>query len=80
MDALSESDFNLSESLKSYPTFASMGLKDNLLKGIYAYGFEKPSLIQQKTIKQIILGRDLIAQSYFFEFQSSEWDWENGNI
>ncbi|CAH8634326.1 unnamed protein product [Schistosoma bovis] len=63
MDTLSESDFNLSESLKSYPTFASMGLKENLLKGIYAYGFEKPSLIQQKTIKQITLGRDLIAQA-----------------
>ncbi|CAH8591889.1 unnamed protein product [Schistosoma turkestanicum] len=63
MDMLSESDFNLSESLKSYPTFASMRLKDNLLKGIYAYGFEKPSLIQQKTIKQITEGRDVIAQA-----------------
>ncbi|KAK4475674.1 hypothetical protein MN116_000942 [Schistosoma mekongi] len=63
MNALSESDFSISESVKSYPTFASMGLKDNLLKGIYAYGFEKPSLIQQKTIKQIIHGRDVIAQA-----------------
>ncbi|CAH8868007.1 unnamed protein product [Trichobilharzia szidati] len=62
-ELLSESDFSLSESVKSYPTFVSMGLKDNLLKGIYAYGFEKPSLIQQKTIKQIIDGRDVIAQA-----------------
>jgi len=34
-----------------------------LLKGIYDYGFEKPSLIQSKCIKPFIEGRDLIAQS-----------------
>ncbi|CAH8621636.1 unnamed protein product [Heterobilharzia americana] len=63
VDNLSESDFSISESIKSYPTFASMGIKDSLLKGIYAYGFQRPSLIQQKTIKQIIDGRDVIAQA-----------------
>ncbi|KAM4642177.1 eukaryotic initiation factor 4A-III-like [Discoglossus pictus] len=35
----------------------------DLLRGIYAYGFEKPSAIQQRAIKQIIKGRDVIAQS-----------------
>ena len=40
-----------------------MGLKEDLLRGIYAYGFEKPSAIQQRAIKPIILGRDVIAQS-----------------
>ena len=40
-----------------------MNLKPDLLKGIYAYGFEKPSAIQQRAIKPIILGRDVIAQS-----------------
>jgi superfamily II DNA/RNA helicase len=35
----------------------------NLLKGIYAYGFEKPSLIQSKTISLINSGVDIIAQS-----------------
>ena len=40
-----------------------MNLKPDLLKGIYAYGFEKPSAIQQRAIKPIVLGRDVIAQS-----------------
>mmetsp|Transcript_16936 Transcript_16936/g.39110 ORF Transcript_16936/g.39110 Transcript_16936/m.39110 type:complete len:430 (+) Transcript_16936:111-1400(+) len=44
-------------------TFDEMNLKPDLLKGIYAYGFEKPSAIQQRAIKPIILGRDVIAQS-----------------
>ena len=40
-----------------------MGLSDGLLRGIYGYGFEKPSAIQQRAILPIISGRDLIAQS-----------------
>lgn len=34
-----------------------------LLKGVYEYGFEKPSLIQAKCIEPIVDGRDLIAQA-----------------
>ena len=44
-------------------TFASMQLKPELLKGIYAYGYEKPSAIQQRAIRPIITGLDVIAQS-----------------
>lgn len=44
-------------------TFDDMNLKQALLRGIYSYGFEKPSAIQQKGIKPIILGRDTIAQA-----------------
>lgn len=40
-----------------------MGLKEELLRGIYAYGFEKPSAIQQRAIIPILKGRDVIAQS-----------------
>lgn len=40
-----------------------MELPEELLRGIYAYGFEKPSAIQQRAIKPTILGRDLIAQA-----------------
>jgi superfamily II DNA/RNA helicase len=40
-----------------------MQLKPDLLKGIYAYGFEKPSAIRQRAIRPIIRGRDVIAQS-----------------
>jgi len=40
-----------------------MGLNDELLRGIYEYGFEKPSAIQKRAIVPIIKGRDVIAQS-----------------
>jgi len=44
-------------------SFDDMNLKDNLLRGIYAYGFEKPSAIQQRGIMPILSGHDTIAQA-----------------
>mmetsp|Transcript_9204 Transcript_9204/g.18901 ORF Transcript_9204/g.18901 Transcript_9204/m.18901 type:complete len:400 (+) Transcript_9204:87-1286(+) len=44
-------------------TFDSMDLKEDLLRGIYAYGFEKPSAIQQRAIKPTLMGKDVIAQA-----------------
>lgn len=44
-------------------SFDKMNLKDTLLRGIYGYGFEKPSLIQSKAIPLILQGKDVIAQS-----------------
>ncbi len=44
-------------------TFDAMNLKPDLLRGIYSYGYEKPSAIQQRAIRPIIQGRDVIAQS-----------------
>jgi translation initiation factor 4A len=38
-------------------------LKENILRGIFAYGYEKPSPIQQKAIKPLIEGKDIIAQA-----------------
>jgi translation initiation factor 4A len=40
-----------------------LDIDPNILRGIYAYGFEKPSPIQQKAIKPILLGKDIIAQA-----------------
>jgi translation initiation factor 4A len=40
-----------------------MNLKEDLLRGIYAYGFEKPSGIQQRAIIPLCKGRDIIAQA-----------------
>ena len=40
-----------------------LNLKENLLRGIYSYGFEIPSPIQKKAIKPIIEGNDVIAQA-----------------
>jgi len=44
-------------------SFDDMELKDDLLRGIYAYGFEKPSAIQQRGIIPILRGHDTIAQA-----------------
>ena len=38
-------------------------LNPQLMRGIYGYGFEKPSPIQQKSILSIMDGRDIIAQA-----------------
>ena len=40
-----------------------LDINKDLLRGIYAYGFEKPSPIQKKAIKPIMERRDLIAQA-----------------
>jgi translation initiation factor 4A len=44
-------------------SFDAMELKEELLRGIYAYGFERPSKIQEKAIIPIIRGRNIIAQA-----------------
>ena len=51
------------DDVPSYESFDDMGLTDDLLRGIYAYGFEKPSAIQQKAIKAMTLQKDIIAQA-----------------
>lgn len=48
---------------EKYDTFESMGIDDNLLRGVYSYGWEQPSTIQQMSIVPIIRGHDTIGQS-----------------
>jgi len=43
--------------------FDQMNLREPLLRGIYGYGFERPSAIQQRAIKPCIIGHDVIAQA-----------------
>jgi len=59
---LTDADFdsNWDEAIE---TFDGMEIPEELLRGIYSYGFEKPSAIQQRAIKPTMLGRDLIAQA-----------------
>ncbi|ETN74605.1 DEAD/DEAH box helicase [Necator americanus] len=45
------------------PSFDEMNLKENLLRGVYAFGFEKPSAIQQRAIVPCCSSRDVIAQA-----------------
>jgi ATP-dependent RNA helicase len=49
--------------VRAIDNFEAMGLREDLLRGIYAYGFERPSAIQQRAIQPIVAGRDVIAQS-----------------
>ncbi|KAG7450144.1 DEAD-domain-containing protein [Guyanagaster necrorhizus] len=44
-------------------SFDDMNLKPELLRGVYAYGFERPSAIQQRAIIPIANGKDVIAQA-----------------
>ena len=49
--------------VKEYTSFDNMDIPMDLLRGIYGYGFEKPSEIQRKGIVPIAKGLDLIAQA-----------------
>ena len=49
--------------IETFNTFESMELDSNILRGIYANGFEKPSEIQKKGIKAIINNKDIICQA-----------------
>ena len=44
-------------------SFENLEIQDDVLRGVYSYGFEKPSLIQSKAIPKIIEGKDIIAQA-----------------
>jgi len=49
--------------IRLYPSFDDMPLHQMLLRGIYSYGFEKPSAIQQRAIVPMTKGGDIIAQA-----------------
>jgi translation initiation factor 4A len=53
----------IEDDVVEYSTFEDMELKADLLRGIYGYGFTKPSKIQSKGIKPIVDGKDLLAQA-----------------
>jgi len=44
-------------------SFEDMNLRQELLRGVYGYGFEKPSAIQQRAIVPVCKGNDIIAQA-----------------
>jgi len=55
--------FAADDEVTVYESFDDMDLPPELLRGIYAYGFNKPSEIQKKGIKIIADGNELIAQA-----------------
>merc|ERR1712205_174388 len=62
LEDISAADISESNWNEACATFDEMNLKEDLLRGIYAYGFEKPSTIQQRGIVPIVRGHDTIAQ------------------
>jgi translation initiation factor 4A len=60
--------FNMEEetnydSSQDINTWDELDISPDLLRGIYACGFEKPSPIQRKAIKPLMEGKDIIAQA-----------------
>lgn len=52
-----------SSNLLEVKTFEELKLKDEILQGIYSYGWDKPSAIQAKAILPILEGNDIVAQA-----------------
>ena len=54
---------SIESSVEEIKSWDQLDLDPNILRGIYAYGFEQPSPIQRKAINPLINGRDIIAQA-----------------
>lgn len=52
-----------SEKIQLVESFDDLSLNEQLLRGLYAYGFNKPSAVQKRAILPIIKKRDVIVQS-----------------
>lgn len=59
---MNNTDMSHSSDLDSL-SFDRLNLKEKLLRGVYSYGFEKPSVIQDKAIPVLTSGKDIVAQA-----------------
>lgn len=62
-NSVATTSLSMDRDLDIYESFDDMGLEENILRGIYSYGFERPSAIQKRAIVPIIKGNDIIAQA-----------------
>jgi translation initiation factor 4A len=53
----------VADEVRVYETFDDMDLPENLLRGVYSHGFERPSEIQKRGIMPMKERRDLLAQA-----------------
>ena len=56
-------EVNYDNTLYEINSWDEIQMSQNILRGIFSYGFEKPSPIQKKAILPIIKGKDIIAQA-----------------
>ena len=61
--SMSNTETQNEEGLVTFTNFEDMPLKENLLRGILSYGFEKPSSVQAKGIMPVVQGNDSIIQA-----------------
>ena len=62
-DSNESSNDIIADDSKDGVDFSNLNLSESLLKGVYLYGFKKPSKIQVEGIKAINTGKDCILQS-----------------
>ena len=63
-DDVNEDDVNEDDVIdKTITCWDDLDIKPELLRGIYAYGFEKPSPIQKQSILPLLNGKDVLAQA-----------------
>ena len=60
---MTDNSETIQDELRMYESFDEMGLNDELTRGIYSYGFEHPSKIQQLAIVPMSKHTDILAQS-----------------
>lgn len=63
MQTLEDNSNFQNENIPIFKKWDDLDLKTELLRGIYAYGFENPSEIQKRAIFPILQGGDVIAQA-----------------
>lgn len=64
LNSSQSNDQELNETpIQIFNSWDELNVSTELLRGIYATGFEKPSDIQSKAINPIICGKDIIAQA-----------------
>ncbi|KAL0248441.1 hypothetical protein GEMRC1_003677 [Eukaryota sp. GEM-RC1] len=59
----SQIKWSTSRDIQVFPTFQSMNLSEDLLRGIFALEIRRPSAIQQRALVPILKSRHVIAQA-----------------
>lgn len=60
---MSRVDSELQANVLAIPTFEAMGLKEDLLRGMYSFGYKMPTAIQKRFVMPFLQGHDLVAQA-----------------
>lgn len=57
------SHLEIQANVEAVATFEDMGLKEDLLTGMYTFGYKNPTAIQKRFILPFIQGKDVVAQA-----------------